>query len=392
MILKLLILSILTIPIYALDLELITEKVKKPIHLCSPLDNSNTLYVIEQGGKIIKIDSNKKTSVFLDLQKKVKKPTFPGDERGLLGMAFHPNYINNGYFFINYINNDGDTIISRIQYKNDTNSFNEKILIKLEQPYANHNGGHLEFGDDGYLYIAVGDGGSAGDPGNNAQNLSNFLGKILRIDVDAEKYNIPINNPFINSNGAKSEIWAYGLRNPWKFSFDSMTKSIFIADVGQNSWEEINIQNMQKGGLNYGWRIKEGSHIYSEKQWAQSSNKKDLIDPFFEYPSDANYGKTLTGFKQSSKVSGCSITGGYVYRGNNLEDIIGHYFFADYCTGKIWSIKNFNTDNFKLIDWTDDLLDNVKGQLYISSFGKDQNNNLYILDHNGAIYKIIEEI
>ena len=268
MILKTLILLLTLIShINALDLELITNKLSKPVDFCSPLNSLDEFYIVEQGGKIIKIDKNHELSVFLDIQNKVKNATFPGDERGLLGMAFHPYYMNNGYFFINYIDNDENTVISKIRYDISTNLFQETILIKVKQPYSNHNGGHLEFGYDGYLYIAFGDGGSSGDPENNAQNLSNFFGKILRIDVNHERYKIPKDNPFIDNVIAKSEIWAYGLRNPWKFSFDLSTNSIFIADVGQNSWEEINIQSALVGGMNYGWNIKEGLHIYDEAKW-----------------------------------------------------------------------------------------------------------------------------
>ena len=390
---KLILFLILISSINALDLELITKKLSKPIHLCSPLNNQEELYIVEQAGKIIKIDENNKLSTFLDIRDRVKKPTFPGDERGLLGMAFSPDYINKKSFFINYIDKSENTVISKMTHNIDTNLFDEQVLIKVQQPYSNHNGGHLEFGLDGYLYIAFGDGGSAGDPEKNAQNLSNFFGKILRIDINDNEYIIPKNNPFVNTKNARPEIWAYGLRNPWKFSFDSSSNSIFIADVGQNSWEELNIQSATIGGINYGWNIMEGSHAYSKESIINPHINKDiLVNPFFEYPSDANYGKTLTGFKQSKNITGCSITGGYVYNGDKLDTIKGHYFFSDYCTGKIWSIKNFNSNDFEIIDWTDDLLENNKKQLYVSSFGKDSKNNLYILDHNGALYKIVEEV
>ena len=308
-------------------------------------------------------------------------------------MAFSPDYINKKSFFVNYIDKNENTVISKMTHNIDTNLFDEQVLIKVQQPYSNHNGGHLEFGLDGYLYIAFGDGGSAGDPEKNAQNLSNFFGKILRIDINDNEYIIPKNNPFVNTKNARPEIWAYGLRNPWKFSFDSSTNSIFIADVGQNSWEELNIQSATIGGINYGWNIMEGSHAYNKESIINPDINKDiLVNPFFEYPSDANYGKTLTGFKQSKNITRCSITGGYVYNGDKLDTIKGHYFFSDYCTGKIWSIKNFNSNDFEIIDWTDDLLENNKKQLYVSSFGKDSKNNLYILDHNGALYKIVEEV
>ena len=372
---------------FGIQLELISEGFSKPIHLCSPSNIENELYIVEQRGKILKLDSKKNRTTFLDIRNKVKNPTFPGDERGLLGMAFHPNYKNNGYFFINYIDNDDNTIISKFQYNSKTSKFNETILMQFKQPYSNHNGGHLAFGKDGYLYIAVGDGGSSGDPHDNAQNLSTLFGKILRIDVNNNSYIIPPDNPFINNPNARAEIWAYGLRNPWKFSFDFISNSIFIADVGQNSWEELNLQNMNLSGINYGWNIMEGKHSYNN---IDSYNLK-LTNPILEYPSNANYGKTLTGFKQSIDAVGCSITGGYVYRGEEIDEIKGHYFFADYCSGKIWSIHNFYASNYEITDWTNNLLDKKSKQLYISSFGQDSEKNLYIIDHNGSIFKITKD-
>tara|TARA_A100001011_G_C14320943_1_gene850586 strand:- start:7200 stop:8381 length:1182 start_codon:yes stop_codon:yes gene_type:complete len=376
----------------AIDLQLISNKLQKPVHMCSPEGLDEHIYIVEQRGKIIKIDKNNNVSTFLNFTDRVKSPIFPGDERGLLGMAFHPEYKKNGIFFINYIDNNENTMISKITHNNIDQEFEEMPLITFKQPYSNHNGGHLSFGPDGYLYIGVGDGGSSGDPHKNAQNLYNFFGKILRIDVSNDKYTIPKNNPFINTD-AKEEIWAYGLRNPWKFSFDKKSNMIFIADVGQNSWEEINIQKIDSGGLNYGWNIMEGNHVFLDQEPDKfiELNELDLINPSIEYSSNANYGKTLAGFKQSINAIGCSITGGYVYRGHEIDEIKGHYFFADYCTGKIWSIKNFTSENYEIIDWTDDLLEKKKKQIYISSFAEDSKKNLYILDHSGSIFKIINE-
>ena len=312
-----------------------------------------------------------------------KSPGFFGDERGLLGLAFHPDYKNNGYFFVNYINNNEETIISKFYFNKNKKTFDEIILLKIKQPYSNHNGGHLDFGPDGYLYIATGDGGSAGDPHDNAQDLSSLLGKILRLDINNKLYKNPSDNPFLNTQNARGEIWAYGLRNPWKFSFDYINNLIFIADVGQNSWEELNIQKMALNGVNYGWNIKEGMHDYTN-----NTENLDFTDPLIEYSSNANYAKTLTGLKQSIDAIGCSITGGYVYNGD-IESIANQYFFGDYCTGKIWSIQNYMTPNFKINDWTDQLVVDKK-QLYISSFGKDNDGSLYVIDHSGEIYKIIE--
>jgi len=364
----------------SLELELIADGLSKPIYLCS---TNNELFIAEQRGKIIKINQSGDKKVFLDIRKKVANPTFPGDERGLLGMAFHPDYKNNGILFLYYIDNNDNSIISKFKYEEKNQRFNETILIKLKQPYSNHNGGQIEFGPDGYLYIGLGDGGSANDPDNNAQNLTNFFGKILRININNKTYTIPPDNPFINDNNALDEIWAYGLRNPWRFSFDQIRGNIIIADVGQNSWEEINFQKTSLKGLNYGWSLKEGTYKFKEFE-----NKTDLVDPIFEYSSDANYGKTLAGFRQSNEVEGCSVTGGYTYYGS-IKELYGWYIFGDYCTGKVWGLKKNNLDKYELLNFTDIFFKNIKKQLYISSFGLDNNNELYIIDHSGSIYKIV---
>ena len=362
------------------------DGLSKPVYLCSPKNSNNELYIVEQRGKIIQVDmngNNKKT--FLDIRKKVKNPTFPGDERGLLGMAFHPDYKNNGYFFLNYIDNSENTIISRFKYKIDSETFDETILIKIKQPYSNHNGGQLEFGLDGYLYIGMGDGGSAGDPDGNSQSLDNFFGKILRININDSLYTIPPTNPYIDNNKALDEIWAYGLRNPWRFSFDELRNNIIIADVGQNSWEEINIQNATIGGINYGWNIREGKHSYKN-----NDSNITLTDPLIEYSSNANYGKTLTGLKQDIDVIGCSVTGGYTYNRNDIPEIKNCYIFADYCTGKIWRIERETDLEYNITDLSASLLRNLRKQLYISSFGIDASGFIYIINHSGEIYKIIK--
>ena len=366
-----------------LNLELIAEGFSKPIYLCSSGNTNNELFVVEQKGKIIRVNESGDKKIFLDIRKKVANPTFPGDERGLLGMTFHPDYKNNGLFFLYYIDNDDNSVISKFKYERGNKKFNETILIKLKQPYSNHNGGQIEFGPDGYLYIGLGDGGSANDPHNNAQDLTNFFGKILRIDVDNEIYTVPSDNPFINNSNALDEIWAFGLRNPWRFSFDKINKTIIIADVGQNSWEEINIQKMSLKGLNYGWNFKEGSSNFREIK-----NNLDLVDPIFEYSSNANYGKTLAGFKQSNEVQGCSVTGGYTYHGS-IKELYGWYIFGDYCTGKVWGLKKNHLNNYELLNLSDVLFQKMKKQLYISSFGIDNNDELYIIDHSGYIYKIV---
>ena len=377
---SIILLFILFNTIYPIALELVYQDLNKPIHICHDNAQNNKLYIVEQRGKIIELNEIREKSIFLDITDRVKGPGFFGDERGLLGLAFHPDYKNNGYFFINYIDNDGNTKISKCFFEN--NIFNEIVLLEIKQPYQNHNGGHLEFGPDGYLYIATGDGGSSGDPENNAQNLSSLLGKILRIDVNEKLYKVPKDNPFLNQTNAKPEIWAYGLRNPWKFSFSMIDNTMFIADVGQNSWEELNVQDFRLAGLNYGWNLKEGKSIFKK------NSLENLTDPLIQYSSNASYGKTLAGLRQTINAVGCSITGGYSYHGE-INHIKEQYFFGDYCTGKIWSIKNYTSPNFEIIDWTQELIGNKK-QLYISSFGRDFYGELYLADHSGSIYKIVK--
>ena len=377
---SIILLFILLNNLYAIGLELVAKDLNKPVHICHDNTQNDKLYIVEQRGKIIELNKTRIKSVFLDITDRVKGPGFFGDERGLLGLAFHPDYKNNGYFFINYIDNDGNTKISKCFF--DTNGFNEIVLLKIKQPYQNHNGGHLEFGPDGYLYIATGDGGSSGDPENNAQNLSSLLGKILRIDVNEKLYKIPKDNPFSNQPNAKPEIWAYGLRNPWKFSFSMTNNTIFIADVGQNSWEELNVQDFRLPGLNYGWNLKEG------KSQFKKNSIQNLTDPLIQYSSNASYGKTLAGLRQTIDAVGCSITGGYSYHGE-IDSIKEQYFFGDYCTGKIWSIKNYNSPDFEVTDWTQELVGNKK-QIYISCFGIDWYGELYLADHSGSIYRIVK--
>ena len=372
-----------------IEAKLIAQNLDKPIYITSYPDLNKRLLVVQQDGiiKIIENNTILKTP-FIDISDRTHQPLFPGDEMGMLGLAFHPNFNENKYFYINYVNKDDYTIISRFTVQNKLgNADSEKILIKLKQPYSNHNGGFIEFGFDGYLYISVGDGGSAGDPENRAQDLSNIFGTILRIDVNGEKeYLIPKDNPFVNNENIRKEIWHYGLRNAWRFSFDRKTGDMYIGDVGQNNWEEINFQPADsKGGLNFGWNILEGTHCYPNDN--QQCSRDNTILPLFEYPNDANYFKTLLGWKQSD-MQGCSVTGGYVYRGNNKPDLYGRYFFGDYCTGKVWSLKNDN-GNLDMRDHTKELLKSMnKKEFYLSSFGEDEEGELYIINYSGQVYSI----
>ena len=363
-----------------LSYKKIASGFKKPLYLTSHITNPNILFILEQRGMVWELMNKEKTrKPFLDIRDRVHTPIFPGDERGLLGFAMSPNYHEDNSIYVNYVNNNGETIISR--FKGNL----EEILISFEQPYSNHNGGMLAFGPDGYLYISVGDGGSSGDPHNNGQNLENFFGSILRIDINTESgYRVPQTNPFIGLKNSKEEIWAYGIRNAWRFSFDKLTGDIYIGDVGQNSWEEINFQPASsKGGENYGWNHYEGDSIFND-----SKELNNVTMPIYVYPNNANIVKVLLGWKEDD-VHGCSVTGGYVYRGNKINSLKGHYLFADYCTGRIWSFKykNQNISNFKELTKSINLQDEKK-TIYISSFGEGLNGELYILDYNGTIYQL----
>lgn len=336
-----------------------------PVDLQTARDGTNRLFVVEQQGRIIVFENNHNTTakkVFLDITDRVAW----GGEMGLLGLAFHPQFSSNGYFYVNYTaNNPRRTIVSRFQVSStnpdsaDKNS--ELILLTFNQPYSNHNGGCLAFGPDGYLYIATGDGGSAGDPQNNAQNITNLLGKILRIDVNNQQaplnYSIPLDNPFVNSPdpNVRKEIYAYGLRNPWRFSFDPVTNKLWCADVGQYDWEEIDL--IENGG-NYGWRCYEGNHPYN-----LSGCSGNYIFPIYEY----------------SHIEGISITGGYVYRGNQFTELNGKYIYGDFGSKKVWALSyDGSTTSNELLA--------VCPQA-ISSFGIDDQNEIYVVGYEGRIYK-----
>ena len=341
----------------------------QPLFLTNAGDGSNRLFVVEQGGTIRVFDNDASTSsmsTFLDISGQITS----GGERGLLGLAFHPNYETNGYFYVNYTDGNGDTNISRFEVSgtdpDDADPNSETLILQYDQPYSNHNGGHIAFGPDGYLYIASGDGGSGGDPENNGQDPSTPLGNILRIDVDGSQngnnYAIPADNPFVdNTQGYREEVFAYGLRNPWRFSFDSDNGRLFAADVGQNQYEEIDL--IESGG-NYGWNIMEGAHCYN----SDSCDQSGLILPIWEY----DHGE------------GQSITGGYVYRGPSLSGLTGHYIYGDFSSGKIWALDVTDIDDLS----NSELLDTG---LNISSFGTDADNELYICSFDGNIYKLIEE-
>jgi glucose/arabinose dehydrogenase len=327
------------------------------------------IFIVEQGGlvKIIRSGTTL-TTPFLDVSSRLKSSS---GEQGLLGIAFPPGYDpSKPYVYTNYTGTQGvgDTVIARYTVSANpdiANPASEQVLLTVVQPFTNHNGGQLAFGPDGYLYIDLGDGGSGGDPFNNAQNPLSLLGKMLRIDVSSNTgaYSIPPSNPFIGNAAYRPEIWALGLRNPWRFSFDRQTGDLFIADVGQNTYEEVNFQpTSSTGGTNYGWNIMEGLHCYN----ATSCDQTGLTLPIVEY--DHSQGD-------------CSIIGGYVYRGNLYPALRGVYLYGDYCSGRIWGLKLTGTtvENRLLLE----------SGMFISTFGEDEAGNIYVADYNsGNIYKI----
>lgn len=325
------------------------------------------LFVVQRGGAIRILNANGTINAtnFLTL---TSSTIVSGGERGLLGLAFHPNYATNGYFYINYTRaSDGATVIARYSVSAnpdvaDANS--SQILLTISQPFSNHNGGSLVFGPDGYLYIGMGDGGSGGDPDNYGQNINSLLGKMLRIDVDSgSPYAIPAGNPYAGATPGADEIWAVGMRNPWKFSFDKQTDDLWIADVGQNAREEINKAALTAAGLNYGWRCYEANIPYNTNGCQSASN---YFMPVANYALGNGY---------------CSITGGYVYRGSTYPNMVGKYFFSDYCSNRIGWVEN----NGGTITWSSLFTGNFV------SFGEDINGELYIAGiSNGTISKIID--
>lgn len=338
----------------------------KPVDLAHTNDNRN--FIVTQAGTIrIWQDGQLLPEPFLDIQDRVNDGA---NEQGLLGLAFHP--AGNGRFYVNYTNSSNSTVIAEFQTTTDdpnrADPASERILLTIGQPYNNHNGGQVKFGPDGYLYIGMGDGGSANDPDNNGQNSSTLLGSMLRIDVDGgdgvAQYGIPASNPFVNDPNVPNEAWATGLRNPWRFSFDRLTGDLFISDVGQREWEEVNFAPASSaGGENYGWNIFEGTNCF-----AGDCSTPNLVMPVAEYSHDA----------------GCSITGGYIYRGTQFPTLWGNYFYTDFCTGNIWTMVQ-NEDG----SWQNALIGN-SGRLS-ASFGEDAAGELYLLDHStGEIFQIQE--
>ena len=337
-------------------LELVTKDLKQPVFVTNAGDGSGRLYVVEKAGTIAVVEgSTRAATPFLDITTLVGSG---GSEQGLLGLAFHPRYKENGRFFVYYTAKNGDNTVARYQVQADSSAADPQsgvVLFAEADPAANHNGGMLAFGPDGYLYVGLGDGGRAGDPWGNGQNRNALLGKILRLDVDkGEPYGIPADNPWPQGGDARAEVWAYGLRNPWRFSFDRDTGDLYIADVGQNQYEEINLQPAgAKGGLNYGWNVREATHCFRES----GCSAEGMVEPIAEYSHDL----------------GCSVTGGYVYRGAALAGLRGRYVFGDYCSGRIWTLHQGSPRSWERSDL-------IASSASISSFGEDEAGELYLTD------------
>ncbi|MBS3750397.1 MAG: PQQ-dependent sugar dehydrogenase [Anaerolineales bacterium] len=338
----------------------VAEGFNKPIGLSTAGDGSGRLFIIEQPGRIMIIKEGQILEApFLDIRDRVGDI---GNEQGLLGLAFHPDYEENGFFYVNYTDKNGDTVVSRFTVSEDPNRADpatESEVLTISQPFANHNGGHVLFGPEGYLWISTGDGGSGGDPQGNAQNLDNLLGALLRVDVDQEPYAIPQDNPFGN------EIWAYGLRNPWRFRFDPATGDLYIADVGQSAWEEIDyLPAGAPGGANFGWDYREGSHPFE----GDPPEDADLIDPVAEY-------------NQSS--GDCSVSGGAVYRGS-ISPWQGVYLYGDFCSGAVRGLLQVEDGS-----WVNEVL--FQTGYRIVAISQDEAGEVYLLDIRGGVYRLSEK-
>jgi glucose/arabinose dehydrogenase len=348
---------------HGLAVQVVASGLSAPLHLTAPAADAR-LFVVEQPGRIRIIREGALLAApFLDITDRVRS----GGERGLLSLAFHPDYAANGFFYVDYTDADGNTRVERYEVNADpdvADPGSAHLILQVTQPYSNHNGGHILFGPDGMLYIGMGDGGSGGDPRGNGQNLDTLLGKLLRIDVDGgDPFAIPSDNPFAGNPDARGEIWAYGLRNPWRMAFDPPSGLLYIADVGQNAWEEVNAVPAASAGLNYGWNVMEGLHCYS----APGCDETGLTLPVFEY----------------GHVAGCSVTGGLVYRGAAIPFLQGHYLFSDYCASFLWSFRMDGGAATDLTHWE------VGDPGPVLSFGEDAAGEVYILSQNGTVYRIV---
>ena len=349
-----------------LDFQPLPAQLEQPVHITHAGDGSGRLFVVEKRGRILVLrDGVTLPAPFLDISPLVNSS---GSEQGLLSVAFHPRYVENGRFFVGYTARGGDQVVASYQASSDPNvadPASAKELLRMEDPAPNHNGGLGLFGPDGYLWIGTGDGGGAGDRYRNGQNRQTLLGKMLRIDVDnGDPYAIPPDNPFVGAADTRPEIWAIGLRNPWRYSFDRATGDFYIADVGQNAWEEINLQRAgSRGGQNYGWPHMEARHCYP------AGSRCDATA--FEQPV-AEYGSDL----------GCTVIGGHVYRGSGFPQLAGLYLFADFCSGRFWSLDEPSAGDWRMLELT-------RSPLRITSFGEDESGELYVTSfHDNRVYRI----
>ncbi|MBC8173890.1 MAG: PQQ-dependent sugar dehydrogenase, partial [Chitinophagales bacterium] len=348
-----------------LELELYVSGFNDPVDIANAGDGR--LFITEREGIIKVVDETAEVleTDFLDITDKIESGY---NEQGLLGLVFHPDYDSTGYFYVNYTNNDGNTVVARYSVstfdENVADESSELIIFEADQPYVNHNGGDLNFGADGYLYIGLGDGGSAGDPGNRAQNPEEKLGKIHRIDINSgTTYTVPPDNPFYGSADTLETIWSLGWRNPWRFSFDALTGDMWVGDVGQNLYEEVDFEPVNTGGKNYGWRCYEAD---DEFETGGCEDESFYTLPIFQY-------------FHSFATGGFAITGGYVYRGTEFPDLNGYYICADHVSGNWWTIKSDGTD------WITNMTDDLEAD--ISTFGVDVTGEIYCADlYSGIIY------
>ena len=356
----------------ALDLEQVGSGFTSPV-VISTRPGDDRLWIVEQNGRIRPIEADGTPGdALIDLRGTVST----GSEQGLLGLAFPADHETSGLFYIHYTRRNGDSVLARYGVDDASPDTVDgeltEVLWTVDQPYSNHNAGHLAFGPDGYLYVGYGDGGSGGDPENRAQNDSTVLGKMLRIDVSGPTgYAAPADNPFINDADVPDDIWSLGLRNPWKYTFDLANDDLYIADVGQNAWEEISVQpSGSTGGDNYGWKVTEGNHCYQSNNCDMSG----FVPAIHEY----DHG------------SGCSITGGYVYRGTDIEGLDGHYFYSDYCQSQVRSFRKVGDGTVEHTNWTA-TMNGAPNLQNVSTFGQDEDGELYVASHgNGRIYKIVQ--
>jgi len=348
-----------------LGVEVVAQAIPGPVHLAAPAGDDR-LFVVEQQGRIRIIrDGELLPTPFLDLRAQVST----GGERGLLSLAFHPDYATNGRFFVNYTGTGGETRVERFTVSGDpdlADAGSGSLVLEVEQPFGNHNGGHILFGPDGMLYVAMGDGGSGGDPLGHGQDRSTLHGALLRLDVDGgEPYAIPAGNPFVGDPGGRDEIWAVGLRNPWRISFDEPSGTLFVADVGQSGWEEVNAVDASAAGLNYGWNTMEGLECFQ----ATSCDTSGLTPPVIVYPTGQ---------------VGCAIVGGHVYRGNAIPELVGHYLYSDWCGG--W-LRSFRLQGGEA---TDETTWDVPGLGSVPSFGVGADGELYVLSTTGGrVFRIV---